>query len=337
MFLKFSSYSRILYSIGSIIALLFVGSVGFMVIEQYTFIEAFYMTVITVSTVGFREVKTLSPTGMIFTSFLIVISIGTFAYGISAITSFFVSGEYANHFKRMKAMKKIKDFNNHVIICGFGRVGEKAVSDIQSHNQEFVVIERSPEKLEYLQAEDNVLYLKGDATQDADLIEAGIEKAKALITTLPNDADNLYVVLTARELNKNMTIISRASKTESVHKLRIAGADNVIMPDSVGGAHMASLVVNPDVLEFLDHISVSGAADINLEEICFSDLPSDYVKKTLGELKIRNRFGVNVIGFKTATGDFVINPGPDTVIDEDSKFFVLGNREQIAEIRKSFS
>lgn len=308
-----------------------------MVIENYTFVEAFYMTVITISTVGFREVKTLGPTGMIFTSFLIVISIGTFAFGISAITSFFVSGEYANQFKKMKTMKKIKNFNNHVIICGFGRVGEKAVYDIQSHDQEFVVIERSTEKLEYLQNAENVLYLKGDATQDADLIEAGIEKAKALITTLPNDADNLYVVLTARELNKKLTIISRASKLESVHKLRIAGADNVIMPDSVGGAHMASLVVNPDVLEFLDHISVTGSADINLEEICFSDLPADFKRKTLGELKIRNRFGVNVIGFKTDSGDFVINPGPDTIIDDNSKFFVLGNREQIAEIRSTFS
>jgi len=336
MILKLKSYSRILTSIGLILGLLLVGSLGFMIIDGYRWIEAFYMTVITVSTVGFREVRPLSDAGMIFTSFLIVISIGTFAYGISAITSFFVSGEYANKFKQMKIMKKIQEFNGHVIVCGYGRVGEKAVQDIKSHQQKFVVIERSPDKLEFLNAADDILHLKGDATQDADLIEAGIKKAKALITTLPNDADNLYVVLTARELNKDLIIISRASKSESVRKLRIAGANNVIMPDSVGGAHMASLVVNPDVLEFLDHISVTGAADINLEEICFSDLPDEYRNKTLGDLKIRNRFGVNVIGFKTAEGEFVINPGQDTLIGNGSKFFVLGNRNQIAEIRKIF-
>ncbi|NNE55023.1 MAG: potassium channel protein, partial [Flavobacteriales bacterium] len=290
--------------------------------------------VITVSTVGFQEVHPLTDAGRLFTSLLILSSIGAFAYGISAITTYFVAGEYRDTIRLTRIQTKMDKLEDHVIICGFGRVGRQAVQEIQAYGQPFVVIETKEFDIRQVEHPEEVIFHRGDATQDEVLMEAGIERAKALITTLPNDADNLYVVLTAREIKSDLKIISRASKPQSVKKLRIAGADNIIMPDSVGGAHMASLVVTPDVMEFLDHISIQGSADINLEEVCFTDLPEGFGAMTLGELMERNVFGVNIIGLKNKEGEFIINPGPSTPLTSHSKFFVLGKPEQIKRLNR---
>ncbi|WP_306642477.1 potassium channel family protein [Sanyastnella coralliicola] len=307
-----------------------------MVLEDYTFIEAFYMTMITISTVGYREVHPLSNAGMIFTAVLILTSIGTFTYAISAITTYFVAGEYRNRFKAAKVKKEIEKYENHVIVCGFGRVGQMAASQLESHDQQVVVIEMDEGKIDLINETKPYWCIHGNATQDELLQRAGIDKAQALITTLPDDAANLYVVLTAKELNNRLTLISRASKSESVKKLRIAGADNVIMPDSVGGAHMASLVVTPDVIDFIDHIRIQGEGEINLEEVAFTDLPPDFQYQTLGELDVRNRIGVNIIGFKTTDGQYIINPGSETRIVPNSKLFVLGNPKQIKLLNRIF-
>ncbi len=333
---SFKAFSRIYFALVILVSIVLSGSLGYMIIEDYSFFDAFYMTIITISTVGYQEVHSLSFEGRMFTAVLIVTSIGTFAYGISAITTYFVAGEYINIIRKAKVEKELANIKDHVIVCGYGRVGNKAAADLNYLTQRFVVIEKSEEKLKVLYDDPDYLVISGDATVDEDLCRAGIASAKALITTLPNDADNLYVVLTARELNKDVIIISRASKAESVKKLRIAGADNVIMPDSVGGAHMASLVVTPDVMEFLDHVSVQGVGDINLEEVTFKDLPTDFQFKTLGEMQIRNKIGVNIIGFKNEDGEYVINPGPDTRILPNSKFFVLGNKDQIKLLNRLF-
>ncbi len=300
-----------------------------MLIEEYTFGEAFYMTIITISTVGYGEVKPLTENGRIFTALLIITSFGTFAYAISAITAYVIGGFYRNYFKIFKLNKEIEKFTGHTIVCGYGRVGEMVASELHDHGQKFVILERQESRFDRLIEFTKWPALLGDATKDENLIKAGIKSAKALITTLPDDAENLYVVLTARELNKQLTIISRASKSTSVKKLKIAGANNVIMPDKVGGVHMASLVVNPDVIEFLDHITIQGSGDIDLEEVSFTDLPEDFKYQTLGELEVRNKIGVNIIGFKTSAGEYIINPGPNTRLIPNSKLFVLGNSHQI--------
>jgi voltage-gated potassium channel len=176
--------------------------------------------------------------------------------------------------------------------------------------------------------------LEGDATQDEVLEKAGIARASAIITTLPVDADNLFIVLTARSLNPKLTIIARASDDNSDKKLKTAGADNVIMPDKIGGAHMASLVLKPDVIEFVDHITGQGGPDINLEEITFENLPEHLRNKTIRDLEIRNKSGANIVGFKTAKGEYVINPSPDTQLIPEGKLFVLGTPEQISALKK---
>ncbi|MBP6511043.1 MAG: potassium channel protein [Bacteroidia bacterium] len=308
------------------------GVIGFMIIEGYSFSESFYTTIIILSTVGLGVVKTLSDGGRWFVSLLIIISIGIFAYGIAQITSYIMEGEVQRYLKLKKILKMIDKIQGHVIVCGYGRNGKQACKQLRSHNQHFVVIENSEKGIEDLREDDEFLFIHGDATRDEILIEAGIEKACALITTLPSDAANVFVVLTARELRSDIKIISRASESSSEGKLRRAGADNVIMPDKIGGSHMATLVTRPDVLEFIDHIT--GKVNIRLEEIMINKLKEVYQGKTIRELEVRNRTGANIIGFKTGEGEYIINPSPDTIMKPDSKLFVLGTSEEVEELTK---
>ncbi len=309
------------------------GVVGFMVLEDYNIGDAIYMTVITVSTVGFGEIRPLSIAGRWFTSGLIFASLGTVAYSVTVLSNYFFNGEYREQIRLARFQRILQSMNQHVIICGAGRVGEKAIEELLEHHHEVVVIEGDLQKVEELKA-NGCMVIHGDATRDEHLIEAGISRASALITTLPDDAQNLYVVLAAREQNPNLLIISRASDANAVKKLRVAGARNVIMPDRVGGAHMATLVAIPDVMEFMDHIRIQGADSVNLEEVEVSQLPDRIKTPTLGELDARNRIGVNVIGIKRASGEYVINPGPSTPLDDACKLFVLGNADQIKKLNR---
>ena len=335
MFLNFRLFSKVLYSIIVLFMIIFFGTLGFMLIEGWSLIDSFYQTIITISTVGFETVEELSNVGKLFTAFLIITSFGTFAYTITSITGYVVSGDYRKYFKEYRFMKEIKDLKNHVIVCGYGRVGSKAIETLREHNHDFLVIEQDPEIIEKFRSELNIKCIKGDATKDDLLNKAGIANAKALITTLPYDADNLFVVLTAREVNKKLSIISRASNGSTVKKLKIAGANNVIMPDSLGGSHMAQLVATTDVLEFLDEISIQGENEINLESIDFKDIPEDCQYKSIKDLK--EQFPVcNIIGFKNTKGEYEINPSDDTSIVPNSKLFVLGNPEQIKQLNRIF-
>ena len=326
-------YFRKLYIAGAfIIFVLLAGILGYMWLEDYSLLDSFFMTVITIATVGYREVHDLDAAGKIFTSLLIIFSIGTFAYAISVITRYVLEGEFQLYFKYYRVNKEIQKLQNHVIVCGYGRNGKQACDQLRSQNEPFVAIEMPHENIAQIREEGSVLFVEGDATNDEVLIEAGIEKAKALITALPNDASNVFVVLTARGINPNMKIISRASDESSEMKLKRAGADNVIMPDKIGGTHMASLVVKPDVLEFLDYITER--VNIKLEEILFSRLPDHMKNKSIRELEVRNKTGANIIGIKTLSGDYMINPSPETVMEPGAKLFVLGTAEQVASFKK---
>ncbi|MBL0103391.1 MAG: potassium channel protein [Bacteroidetes bacterium] len=329
--LNIKYFKKLYIAITLVIAVMIIGVAGYIFIEHYNFVDAVFMTIITVATVGYREVNELDQVGKIFTSFLIVFSIGTFAYAISVITRYVIEGEFQLYFKHYQVNKEIQKLKGHVIVCGYGRNGKQACEQLRSGNEKFVVIESNQKAIENMALEEGLLFIEGDATQDEILAEAGLERAKALITALPSDAANVFVVLTARDKNPNLKIISRASEDASEHKLKRAGADNVIMPDKIGGTHMAALVTKPDVLEFIDHIT--GRINIRLEEIHFSSLPENMRNKTIRELEIRNKTGANIIGFKTSDGDYVINPPPDTVMLPDAKLFVLGTQEQVSKFK----
>jgi voltage-gated potassium channel len=328
-------FTKLYVALGLILVMVSIGITGFIIIEHYTFLEAFYMTIITIATVGFQEVRPLSDAGKVFTAVLIITSFGTFAYAISAITKYVVEGEFNYYYKFFKVNNTISKLSNHVVICGYGRNGKQAATVLQSNKQNFVIIEKNETLVEQVR-EHGFLCIQGDCTQDELLLKTGINNARALITTLPIDADNLFVVLTARSINPKLTIISRASDDNSDKKLKIAGANNVIMPDRIGGAHMASLVIKPDVIEFLDHITGQGGPNINLEEIVFSELPEHLRNHTIKDLEVRNKSGANIIGFKTAHGEYVINPSAETKIIPGAKLFVLGTPEQVGKLREIF-
>lgn len=320
-----------------IFATVCMGMIGFMLIEKYDFLDAFYMTILTVGTVGFQEVHPLDAQGKVFTAFLIITSFGTFAYAVASISKYLADGELVQYFKNLKVSSAIEKLDKHVIICGFGRNGKQAAHVLKKHNTRFVVIESKKEVVAAINHQYSDLVLEGDATLDEVLINAGIYKAKALITTLPFDANNLFIVLTARALNPKLVIISRASEDNSDKKLKVAGADNVIMPDKLGGAHMASLVMKPDVMEFVDYITGQGSDNIRLEEITFAKLKPEFQNKTIKDLEVRNKSGANIIGFKTAQGEYIINPSAETKIIPDAKLFVLGTTEQILKLKELFA
>ncbi len=337
MYNVFKSYYRFYAPLLILLSVWVLGTIGYVIIDDYSWFDAFYMTIITVATVGYGEVAPLSQSGKLFTAFLIITSFGTFAYAVSSITKFVIDGEFNEFFKNRKLNATIDKISDHVIICGYGRNGRQAAQVLKKHNKRFVVIENSATLTSTLNHKFSELVITGDSTQDEVLIKAGILRARAIITTLPVDADNLFIVLSARNLNKNLTIISRASEDNSDTKLKIAGANNVIMPDKVGGAHMASLVMKPDVMEFIDHITAEGGDNISLEEISFERIPDELKNKTLKDLEIRNRSGANIIGYKTAKGEYIINPSADTLVIPDSKLFVLGTSEQIAALKQILS
>lgn len=326
-------YFRFVVPMAALFLLIAIGTMGYMIIDNYGFFDAFYMTIITIATVGYGEVQPLSQVGKVFTIFLIITSFGTFAYAVSAMTRFVVDGEFNKFLKQKRLTSAIEKLTGHVIICGYGRNGRQAAHVLKRHNRRFVVIESSVAVTETVNHKFSELVLTGDSTKDDVLIKAGILKASALITTLPTDADNLFIVLTARNLNPDLTIIARASDDNSDTKLKIAGATNVIMPDKVGGAHMASLVMKPDVMEFIDFITAEGGDNINLEEIKFDAISEELRHKTLKDLEIRNKSGANIIGFKTAMGEYIVNPSADTKIIPQSKIFVLGTPEQIRKLK----
>jgi voltage-gated potassium channel len=308
-----------------------------MFIEGYTFLEALFMTIISISTVGYGEVRPLSDAGRAFTIFILIFDIGLFFYGIMTLSRFLIEGDLKQILKNIKLDKKIEKLESHVIVCGYGRNGKQVCLELIDDKIPFVVIESNEKLIEELE-ETNILYIIGNATESNILIKAGIEKAKAIITTLPNDPDNVYVTLCAREYRKDIVIICRASDDSSVNKMKRAGANNVIMPEKIGGAHMAALVTKPDITEFIAILTGQGS-DISLtfEEIPLTNLHLENKQMTLRDLDIRNRTGANIIGLRSDTGEYLINPSPDYLINPASKLIILGSPSQIQNMRKMIS
>ncbi|HAT65883.1 MAG TPA: potassium channel protein, partial [Flavobacteriaceae bacterium] len=284
-------HSRFTGALGLLILVFFMGILGFKFLFDYLWIDAVYMTVITITTVGFGELHPMSASEKIFTSFLILSSIFIVGYAISVISEYILSKSNIGNLRQRKVQQRIDKLHNHVIICGFGRNGMQAVQKLEAYNKDYVVVEKNEEVVERFSDEDH-LFVTGNANEDEVLIKAGIERAATLISALPSDADNLFVVLSARQINKDLKIISRATEETSYKKLKLAGADNVIMPDKIGGDHMASLVVVPDLVEFLDNLTVSGEEDsINVEQIPFEKVCPSGKEQAIKDLDLRKKTG----------------------------------------------
>ena len=327
---------KIYTAIVLLVILLAVGILGFRFMSEYSWIDALYMTVITVTTVGFGEVHPLDDTSKIFTVFLILTSVVILGYAIKVITEYILSKNDFEELKQKKMQKKIDGFNNHIIICGYGRNGKQAAQKLLAYNKPFVVIEKNKEIIDKFQSE-LLPFVYGNANEDEVLLQAGIDRADTLISALPNDADNLFVVLSARQINKTMNIISRASQETSYQKLKLAGANNVILPDRIGGDHMASLVVVPDLIEFIDNLSIIGKGNVNIEEVAVEKLFTTSKIETLRHLDLRKKTGCTVIGYKNEMGEYIVNPGADMQLKPNSKIIVLGRPEQIEKLNSVYN
>lgn len=328
--------TRIYTAVFLMVFILIVGVAGYRLISGYSWIDAVYMTIITMTTVGFGEVVPLDYESKIFTIVLIIASVLIMGYALSIITEYILSKNNAEELKHKRMQKQIDSFKNHVVICGYGRNGKQAAIKLRAHNKAFVVIEKNKDMEERFQI-DNIPYVIGNANEDEVLLQAGIERASSFISALPNDADNLFVVLSTRQMNSTINIISRASNESSYGKLKFAGANNVILPDKIGGDHMASLVVVPGLMEFLDNLSIVGKSDINVEEVAVEKLFNKSEIKTIKELDLRKKTGCSIIGYKDENGNYTVNPEADLKLAPHSKIIVLGRPEQIEALNSIYN
>ena len=313
-----------------LLLVLVTGASGYMTIEGWPFLDSLYMTVITISSVGYGETHPLSDHGRIFTMILIFFGSGILLYSISMITAFVVEGELTDILKRMKMKKTIDGMQGHFIICGESQTGRYVVDELLKTRKPFVVIETDKDKLAVL-GERGIPYVEGDATTDAVLEAAGIERASGLITTLHTDAENLFVVLTAKGLNPGLRVIAKAVDEESRQKLQKVGADGVVMPNSIGGLRMVSEMVRPNVVSFLDLMLRSKDQTIRVEELSI-DPDSSFVGKTLTETGIVYLPDVTVVALKQ-DGGYLINPPRDTVLLGGMVIIVMGVVTAIEQVR----
>jgi voltage-gated potassium channel len=337
--LKQLNLSRLWLALGLLVFSFAVGVAGFMGIENYPFVDAFYMTVITASTVGFGEVHPLSDVGRLFTSFYILFNLLVVAYLVSVLTTYIFDGELRHLFRMIRADQEIKSFRDHVIVCGFGRNGYKAYDELRHSGAKAVVIEQNQQLLAAAAEAGHrqIPAVFGDATTETTLRQAGIEHARALITALPKDADNVFVALTARELNPRITIIARASARSSVSKLISAGANSVVLPDEIGGSHMANLIIRPEVIKFLDMISGLDPNKLRLEELPYNELKPTLRGKSIRELDVRSRTGATIIALRRGeSGDLEVSPAADYRTAAGDVLLVLGNESQIQALHQQF-
>jgi voltage-gated potassium channel len=314
---------------------MFTGIIGFKIIMDLNWIDAIYMTAITITTVGYREVILPSDEAKIFITVLILSSVIILGFVVSVVTEYFISYSSLEDLKVKRKLKKIGKMQNHTIVCGYGRNGQQAAQKLMEYHKDFLVIDKDEELMENCDLNPDQ-YLIGNASDDDVLIKAGIENAKNLITALPYDTDNLFIVLSARQLNKNLRIISRATEEGSYKKLKFAGADNVILPDKIGGQHMASLIVTPDLLEFWDNLSYSDSKTVNLEQVSFEQMFDHKNSVSILDLNLRHITGCTIIGFKTAEGEYIVNPSPETKLTPNSKIIVIGNSKQIKTLQEVY-
>ena len=323
---------RIIQAVLVFISVIIAGTVGYISIEGYSFLNALYMTVITLSTVGYGIPKPLDTNGQVFTIILILFNLGVVGYTLTLVTSIFIQIDFAKHYRTRSMKKKINSMTGHVIVCGYGRTGRESCATLMRNKMPYVIIEDREEIVSEILEDENSLVVAMDATTDQALLEAGIENARALITTLPDDANNVFVTLTATELNPGIFIVSRATNNTSIPKLKRAGASEVIMPYKIGGAHMASLVINPDVKEFMDLIGGYGEFHPHIEEIDLMAGDDIFMAKTLGEINLHKKTGVNIIGIKV--GDkYIINPDDETYYNKGDKLLVLGSPAQFEKLK----
>ncbi len=308
------------------------GAVGYMVIEGWSFTDALYMTVITLSTVGYGEVQRLSSTGRMFTMVLIIMGVGFAFYLAGSIIRFMVEGRIREILGRRKLERKINAQKGHYIICGYGRVGTAICETLGPKPIDIVVIERDPARVTRLN-ERNILHIAGDATDEENLIKAGIERAQGLVTALKTDSDNVYVTLSARQLNPDLFVIARSAEEQAEKKMIAAGADKVVCPYRMGAHRMAQTILSPTVTDFLELTLMDTSRDIQMGEMSV-DRSSKLTDVALQDSGIRQDLDLIIVAVKKAAGDMLFNPSSQTELHAGDTVITIGETENLEQLRR---
>jgi voltage-gated potassium channel len=323
---------RILLIAGLIFITLIVGTVGFEVIEGYSWFDGFYMTLTTITTVGYQELRPLSRSGRIFNSFLIFFGVTAMFLAVGAMTQTIIELEFDDRYGRRRKKHMIDHLHDHFIVCGFGRVGRNASYEFQRANVPFLVIDRDEQRVAKATSA-GMLAIVADATQDDSLREAGVLRAKGLIAALPSDAENLFIILSAKTLKPGLTVVTRVSEEEAGEKLRRAGADTVFTPYTMAGRQLADALLRPLVVEFLDLTRSNIGPKVTMEQVCVSP-KSGFTGKTLGQLLELRKSGVIVLAIRKSRGETIFNPPPEFEISAGDFLIVMGERPILQELEE---
>jgi voltage-gated potassium channel len=319
---------QIVWALGLLAAVLALGTGGYMLIEHWSLLDAMYMTVITVGGVGFGETHPLDTWGRLFTIVLILAGIGALGFAFSQFVEFILEGHLINILEGRRMEKRLSELSGHVIVCGMGRVGSVTARSLADEGAQFVVIDSDPESLR-IAAEKGWACFEGDATEEEVLRRAGIDRAQAVVTALSGDAQNLFVTVTVRALNPDVYIVARSEHESTEAKLITAGANRVITPNVIGGRRMASMVLHPTVNDYLDIVSGSHGFEFRLQEVELA-ADSSYSGRSLGEARIRETTGAQIVAILHPDGTVDANPAASTLLEAGQRLVVLGSAEQVA-------
>jgi voltage-gated potassium channel len=309
------------------------GTVGFIIIEHYHWFDALYMTVITLTTVGYYEVKALSTAGRAFNMVLLLVGVNTILFGMGMLTSTIFELQLDHYFARKRTKRMIDSLNGHYIICGFGRVGRGAAMELLRSGQPIVVVDNDEDRIEMVM-KSGMLGVLADATKDETLRGVGIEKARGLVAALATDADNLFLTLSAKTLSPLLNVATRVNDDESDSKLRRAGADVVISPYGVTGTRLAQAMVRPHVTQFLDHAMFDAGVDLGIEQLRI-DEGSEFAQRSLRDLKeLRKSYGISVLAIRRGSGQMVFNPDADAEIHPGDHLIVMGKNSSLQQVEK---
>jgi voltage-gated potassium channel len=323
---------RILLTAGLLCFTLLVGTVGFVLIERYPWFDAFYMTLTTVTTVGYQELRPLSHSGRIFNSFLILFGVSAIFLAAGAMTQTIIELELQDRYGKRRKIRMIHNLKDHFIVCGFGRVGRNASYEFQRTNAPFLVIDRNEQRVAKA-VNAGMLAVVADATQDDSLREAGVLSARGLIAALPSDAENLFIILSAKTLNPKLTVVTRASEEEAGEKLRRAGADTVFTPYSMAGRQLADALLRPHVVEFMDFARSNIGPKVTMEQVCVAP-KTEFTKKPLGVLLDLRNSGVIVLAVHKLGGEVVFNPSAESEISAGDFLIVMGERSSLQSLEQ---
>ncbi len=304
-----------------------IGTIGFRVIEDYSLFDAFYMTLITITTVGYEEIRPLSREGRIFNSFLILFGVSAMFFAVGAMTQTIIELELQDRFGKRRKKRMITQMHDHFIVCGFGRVGRNASYELQRAKAPFLIVDRSEQRVERA-IHAGMVAVVADATRDDSLREAGVLRARGLIAALPSDAENLFIILSAKTLNTKLTVVTRASEEEAEEKLRRAGADTVFAPYTMAGHRLAQALIRPHVVEFLQFVTGGVGIKIMMEQLQVA-AGVEFASKPVGELLARRELGVIILAIRKPGGEMLFNPLPEMKIDPGDFLIVLGEQHNL--------